>query len=478
MKIKLGHESVRYARIVFDVIRIFLPSLSWQDLTAGDRQEYILDFSLSPDKITVYLNKQPMVEEKLAAQDENETKRTMKLAAYRFFTEKLNYEGSPWGILTGIRPTKIVHRLWDKGIPSQTVTDLLRVKYLVAPDKIEKLINITLLQRPYLYPEKTNNTVGIYIGIPFCPTRCSYCSFLSYSLTKWGRYLEVYLQSLAEEINVVGAALHQSNTKVQTIYIGGGTPTSLNKKMLAGLLSVVAENLYMPETIEFTVEAGRPDTIDDEKLLLMREFLVDRVSINPQTMWQPTLDKIGREHSVADVVEKVCIARNMGFKVINMDLIIGLPGENYAIMEHTLRAIENVMPENLTIHSLALKRASKLKEESADCALPSDAGEMFSLTEKWCREKGYLPYYLYRQKQIIGNMENVGYCQPGTPCLYNIQMMEERQTIWGLGLGAGSKIVNSDLTLENIYNPKDLIHYNENFSGFLKTKVDKILGLS
>jgi len=210
----------------------------------------------------------------------------------------------------------------------------------------------------------------------------------------------------------------------------------------------------------------------------MKEWNVERISINPQTMWEPTLQKIGRHHTINDVKNSIALARKIGFKVINMDLIIGLPGENPNTISYTLKQLEEIMPENLTLHALALKRSSVYKEKGVEFSLPTEPQKMFQLAEDWCRSKGYQSYYLYRQKQIVSNLENVGYCLPGHPSLYNIQMIEERQTIWGLGVGAGSKIVNHDLTLLNKYNPKDLLVYNERIGEIIREKVDKIKGLS
>ena len=243
------------------------------------------------------------------------------------------------------------------------------------------------------------------------------------------------------------------------------------------LLEGIKENLFQDNTREFTFEAGRPDTIDEDKFLLLKEFAVDRVSINPQTMWADTLIRISRLHTPEDIIAKFELARKTGF-AINMDLIIGLPGEGLEEIRYSLDKIEMLKPENLTIHALAIKRTAKLKEEKTVSFLANPVSQMFNYAETWCIRKNYKPYYLYRQKQIVGNQENIGYYLEDKPCLYNIQMMEERQTIWGLGVGAGSKVVNpDDWTLENTYNPKDLLLYSQRIEEIIKTKVDKIKSL-
>ncbi|KJS83898.1 MAG: hypothetical protein JM58_11665 [Peptococcaceae bacterium BICA1-8] len=477
MNITLTQDSRKYARIIFDVIRVFLPQLRWQQLIGEEAAENILFITVDNSEIVVGLCDGPCIVEDLENSDENEVKRTIKLAVYRFFTEILMYKASPWGILTGIRPTKIVHRFWEQDFTKEKIIELLQGRYLLASEKAEKLIQITQLQRKYLLDaEAAKKLVSIYISIPFCPTRCSYCSFPAFSTGP--KELENYLQYLLKEIKAVGEAINRSDNIVQTIYVGGGTPTTLNLKQLRLLLNGIKESFFSKATIEYTFEAGRPDTIDEEKLALLLSYQVNRISINPQTMWAKTLQKIGRNHSPQDILEKFKMARNIGFKNINMDLIIGLPNEGVENIKYTLGEIGKLKPENLTLHALAIKRTAKLQRKTETDGLDNQVEEMFAFTEDWCKDNGYLPYYLYRQKQITGNQENIGYSLGGQPCIYNIQMIEERQTIWGLGVGAGTKIVDTrDWTLKNTYNPKDLIIYCQRIDEIIKTKVDKILGL-
>jgi len=480
MKIVLSSDSIKYASIIFDVIRVFLPHLNWQEFIgeSGEAQQ-VLDIKVGKDVVIVGFDQGRSIKETFTTSVENEIKRTIKLAVYRFFNEILTYPASPWGILTGIRPTKIVHRYWDQGFTGKDIKELLQEKFRLAPDKSQKLIDITQLQRKYLLdPGEARKSVSIYLSIPFCPTRCSYCSFPAFSAGQGSEQIDDYLRYLLQEIQEVGKALKQAKVSIQTIYVGGGTPTTLNLQQLTLLLNGIKENLLTEHTIEYTFEAGRPDTIDEAKLLLLKNYNITRISINPQTMWENTLHKIGRFHSPQDIIEKFILARKIGFAAINMDLIIGLPGEGLEQIKYSLEEIEKLKPENLTLHALAIKRTAQLRAEPEENILENQAPEMFDYAEQWCAVNGYVPYYLYRQKQILGNQENVGYTLDEKPCIYNIQMIEERQTIWGLGVGAGSKIVNfEDWTLVNSYNPKDLFIYKQRIKEIIKAKVDKILTL-
>lgn len=480
MIITLSKASQNYSGVVFDIIRIFLPQLTWQELI-GDKidQTNLLEIKISAVAIQIELKNKGKINEPILNNDPNEIKRTIKLGVYKLLKNVLHHPGSPWGILTGIRPTKIIHRLRDQGYNEQEIEAILQKKYEVSLDKIKNLITITRIQRPYLLSsEEALKKVSIYISIPFCPTRCHYCSFPAFSTEQWGNEIYHYLEGLEREIKEVGIALTQQGVKVETIYVGGGTPTILNNVDLKKLLEIINTFLRSQETVEVTVEAGRPDTLDEEKLQLLKKMGIERISINPQTMWEATLKKIGRSHTVQDILNKMTLARKVGFKIINMDLIIGLPGENLEIFRYTLKKIKQLKPENITFHTLAFKRSAKLNQNKDHFSFSPQVEEMFKLAEKFAKQEGYQPYYLYRQKQILANLENIGYSLPEQACLYNIQMMEERQTIWGLGVGAGSKIINpQDWTLENSYNPKDLLIYNQRIKEIIRTKVDKIKGL-
>ncbi|HEX3031031.1 MAG TPA: coproporphyrinogen dehydrogenase HemZ, partial [Bacillota bacterium] len=329
----------------------------------------------------------------------NRARRTAKLAVMQLLADYSGRQAGPWGILTGIRPTKIVHRFLDQGYSSEAIVTLLTGCYGMSEAKSRFLVQVATRQRPFLHSSETaGNYVSIYIGIPFCPTRCVYCSFPAYSIKAHSRLVEPFVQALLQEIRATGEFLRESGREVESVYIGGGTPTSLSADQLAGLLQEVKTSLWQPSTREFTVEAGRPDTINIRVLELLRQYGVDRLSINPQSMQAETLKTIGRAHSPADVVEAVALARQTGFTNINMDLIIGLPGELLPQVESTLTKLRAMEPENLTVHTLALKRASFLKEQKAAFKLadPEEVGRMLDLTYLYASQQELQPYYLYR----------------------------------------------------------------------------------
>lgn len=402
-----------------------------------------------------------------AEEDYNGLRRLCRLALLEALPPAQEGRGLPWGILTGIRPTKVVHRLRAAGYTENETLALLQQGYGLARDKAELLVRVAAQQQPLLdRQEQDRKRIGIYIGIPFCPSRCHYCSFPAYPLARWQQWTGPVVAALCREIAAAGQLIRALGLKVESIYVGGGTPTSLAHEELERLLTVIQQQLLQPWTEEFTVEAGRPDTIDEKKLMLMRAAGVNRISINPQSMNETTLRRIGRDHTAAQVVEGVEMARRLGFPILNMDLIIGLPGEGREELESTLNWIGKLAPENLTVHTLALKRASRLAEarkqgEELDTVKAEEAAALLELVYSFAAEKGMVPYYLYRQKQMVGALENVGFARPGLACIYNIQMIEEQQTILGLGAGAGSKWVKADLTLVNTYNPKDPINYVE-----------------
>ncbi|MHB1125448.1 MAG: coproporphyrinogen dehydrogenase HemZ [Bacillota bacterium] len=407
----------------------------------------------------------------------NDKKRAARLAVYRVLVHAEERAPSPWGILTGIRPGKIVHRLLDRGIDAEAACLALEKSYAISGDKSRLLVETAMVQRPYLLPpERACRLVSVYIGIPFCPTRCIYCSFPAYSLSGHRAYLAPFLAALSHEIVEVGSALRDGGWQVQTIYLGGGTPTSLETEQLYSLLSKINEWLISKETIELTVEAGRPDTISREKLKVCKEAGVNRLSINPQTMRGETLAAIGRAHTPDDIRRAMVEAREYGFPVINMDLIIGLPGEGLEDVHRTLTEVAALNPDNLTVHTLALKKASKLYQETETSLLSTESVvEAMQIAGREARAMGMRPYYLYRQKKILGNLENTGYSLPGKECLYNIQMIEERQTIIGLGVGAGSKYINPFTGyLYGEYNPKDLKTYIERSTELTRYKIDKL----
>ena len=380
-----------------------------------------------------------------------------------FFKKEL-----PWGILTGIRPVKIVHNLINNKLTSKRILEILEREYQFESSKAQLILKIALFQRKYIYPIKEDK-FSLYINIPFCPSKCSYCSFPSYDVKKNEDRVEKYVDTLLLEIRSSKEIF--KNKKINTIYIGGGTPTSLNKLQLERIL-IEIKNIVPEDIREFTVEAGRPDTINEEKLKLLKKHGVNRISINPQSFNPNTLKTIGRNHEVESVKSSYNLAKSLDFDIINMDIILGLPGESLKELENTLREIKLLNPENLTVHTLSLKRGSKLqKNPSENIDKQINIERMLKRTLEYSKDENYLPYYLYRQKQILGNLENIGYAKKSKECIYNISMMEEKETIIGFGLGAVTKVYYPrEDKIKRIANFKSLYDYTGRISELIEKK--------
>jgi oxygen-independent coproporphyrinogen III oxidase len=381
-----------------------------------------------------------------------------------------------WGILTGVRPTKLLHKKLQEGTPVEVAHQELKEEYLISDEKIklmQEIVDRQLAAVPDLYDLKKE--VSIYIGIPFCPTKCAYCTFPAYAINGRQGSVDSFLGGLHYEMRHTGQWLRDKGIKITTVYYGGGTPTSITAEEMDMLYEEMYKSFPGVENIrEITVEAGRPDTITPEKLAILKKWNIDRISVNPQSYIQETLKAIGRHHTVEETVEKFHLSRQMGMNNINMDLIIGLPGEGVTEFTHTLNETEKLMPESLTVHTLSFKRASEMTQNKQRyrVATRGEAERMMELAEKWTDQHGYHPYYLYRQKNILGNLENVGYALPGQDSLYNIIIMEEVQTIIGLGCGASSKFVHPETgKITQLFNPKDPKSYNDSYIEYTNKKL-------
>lgn len=382
---------------------------------------------------------------------------------------KLGNKELPWGTLTGIRPTKIVMDLLEKNMPLEEIKKHLKEVYLVGDKRMNLCIDTAFKEFNILKKIDYKDGYSLYIGIPFCPTRCLYCSFTSYSITQWKKDTDTYVEALCKEL--VAVSKMYKGKKLQTIYMGGGTPTSLEGYQLTKILDTVKTNFDLSNLLELTVEAGRPDSITKEKLLALRDMGVNRISINPQTMQQKTLDLIGRKHTIEDICNSFKLAREVGFTNINMDFIIGLNGETLSDIKDSFAKVKLFSPESITIHSLALKRAARLNTENKREIMDNDLMlSMIDVATDTCNELGLAPYYLYRQKNMAGNLENIGFSKPGKECLYNILIMEEKQTIIACGAGTSSKIVFNDGRIERIENVKDPKLYIERLDEMIERK--------
>lgn len=414
---------------------------------------------------------------RLVSEDfENEMHKLARIFIFQLLFRHLGKKVNAYGILTGVRPVKLVHRFLDQGYKKEEVKEVLEKEYLLDSDKADLLTRVACNNRSYLLTrEEAHELVSLYIGIPFCPSRCYYCSFPGAVLKDYEVQITNFMQALRYEIEGIGGFLRSKNIKVQTVYIGGGTPTVLSEKDLEDLFILLHNNFILDYTSEITVEAGRPDTLTWPKLRILKAAGVNRVCINPQTMCDDTLRAIGRNHDVKGVITAYNAAKKAGIENINMDVIVGLPGEAVRENMHTAEEILLLQPENVTVHTLSVKRGAKMAEkerkavdEKRVCEVSEGVGYFF----KVFTEAGYVPYYLYRQKYMQANMENTGFSKPGKFCLYNIQMIEERQTIIGLGGGAASKFVNSeDWTLSSLYNPKDPKTYSESVFALINERI-------
>ena len=405
-----------------------------------------------------------------------EQKNNLKRALYQMLSERTG-KRLPWGALTGIRPTKLAMKLLEEGKSREEVCRVFRTDYLTSEEKAELAADIAIREKELLKNIDYENGYSLYIGIPFCPTTCLYCSFTSFPVKKWEVRMGEYLEALFRELD--WAAEHFRDQKLNTIYIGGGTPTSLTPELMERLLVKVCASFDLTWLQEFTVEGGRPDSITPEKLQVLRAWPVSRISINPQTMKEETLKRIGRRHTVEEVRQAFLLAREMGFDNINMDLILGLPEEVPADVEATLQALEELQPDSLTVHSLAVKRASRLKMEAegtvAAGGTQEESEEMMAIASAGAERMGMEPYYLYRQKNMAGNLENVGFSAPGKAGIYNILIMEEKQNIVALGAGTVTKAVFPGGRIERTENVKDIEQYLIRIEEMLQRK-DKLFG--
>ncbi|MCI6434768.1 MAG: coproporphyrinogen dehydrogenase HemZ [Clostridiales bacterium] len=374
-----------------------------------------------------------------------------------------------WGALAGVRPTKITTKHLLEGGTPQSADKLLKDVYFVTPERRKLAVQCsqsTVKAARLLEPQD----ISLYVGIPFCPTRCTYCSFVSRTVGKKTELLEPYLNALLKEIEITGALLAKSGRRVRTIYIGGGTPSTLSTPQLGRLMDAIAAAFDLSNCLEFTVEGGRPDTLDEEKLRAIRVHGANRMSINPQTMEDSVLRACGRPHKAGDIVRAYHQAVAAGFDAINMDLIAGLPEDTVEGFCRSLDAVAALNPSNITVHTLALKKGADLFEKRGSLPAAEEVTEMVAYANKTLSALGYKPYYLYRQKYMSGSFENVGWSRDGMDCLYNIYMMEEVHTILSLGGGGMNKVNLPDGHLQRFHNPKFPEQYIELLPRVLEQK--------
>ncbi len=411
--------------------------------------------------------------------DVNRDKNELKRSIYKDLSSKTG-KLLPWGDLTGIRPTRIAMNLIDEGMSDKEIYDYMRDTYLVSDEKTNLAIDIARREKRILSEIDYENGYSLYIGIPFCPTTCLYCSFTSYPIGAFKGIVDDYISCLEKEIDYVAEAF--KGKTLDTIYIGGGTPTTLLPDQIRRLIGYLKDKLDLSHVKEFTVESGRPDSITRDKLKAMKEMGVTRISVNPQTMSDETLRLIGRQHTVAQLIDSFNMAREEGFDNINMDIILGLPGETESDVQHTIDEIIKLSPDDLTVHSLAIKRGSRLFETIREKELKGElkvsmqysmnnTEEMMEIARKGAKALLLEPYYLYRQKNISGNFENTGYAKEGKAGIYNILINEEVQSIVALGAGTVTKrVFGEGGRIERCDNVKDVKLYMDNIDEMIQRK--------
>ena len=402
--------------------------------------------------------------------------------SYGIDTDAMKKQIPAWGTMTGVRPTKIAMKYIEQGMSPVEAETVLKEEYRCSEKKAKLSLNIAKREKRLLDFAGCEDGYSLYIGIPFCPTTCLYCSFTSYPVGKYESLIEDYLSALKKEITEMAEVMR--GKPLTAVYFGGGTPTSLTAGQLGGLLQAVKHAFDFSSVREFTVEAGRPDSITEEKLQVLKEYGVTRISVNPQTMKEETLECIGRRHTAEQTKEAFYLAKKAGFDNINMDLIIGLPDESPEDFVRTLEEIKQLNPDSITIHSLVVKRASMLRSrrEEGEFTASADMDAMLEIGEQFAREQGYEPYYMYRQKNKAGHagsstQENIGYAREGKECLYNILIMEEKQSILALGAGASTKLYQKEKNrverLENVKSVQDYIQRIDEMIERKKTRIHK-----
>lgn len=473
--VQLNKEDFEYD--IHSLVKAFYPSenVSVCVNPKEDSEQILLRIAVKyePNHIRIAIEKQEYgLAEKVFTVDDNNRKQTKNLLKQNLYEILSAYTGKtlPWGTLTGIRPTKIPMKMLEEGKSKNEIALYMEQTYSASKEKIALSMEIAQRELQLLQRLDVQNGYSLYIGIPFCPSTCLYCSFTSYPISKWKQQIDAYLDALEKEMDAMSQ--YFAKRHLNTIYIGGGTPTTLEPEQLERLFAALEQKFDLSHLMEFTVEAGRPDSITREKLKVLIKHGISRISINPQTMKQETLDLIGRRHTVQQTTEQFQLARSMGFQNINMDLIMGLPEETLDDVKHTLSMIRELDPDSVTVHSLALKRAARLqmfKEDYAGLKMVNTQQHLDAAAEV-CDAMGMVPYYLYRQKNMAGNFENVGYAKEGKAGIYNVLIMEEKQTIVACGAGSISKRVYPDGRIERCENVKDVASFIERIDEMIERK--------
>lgn len=461
-------------------VKLFFPAMRFTFCTEdAPRQEDYIRTSLAGETILAESSLSGVFRRSEAQLPRHADKRTAEHALCTLLYEHLTEATGitpPWGMMTGIRPVRMLTAAVEQGSTLEDAVQAMGQTYRVSEQKLALAKETARVQLPLL-GRLGPDVVSLYISIPFCPSRCSYCSFVSHSIAEAGKLIPAYVDCLCRELSIWGELIRRLELKLDTVYIGGGTPTAISAEQLGRIMDAVRANMHMEPVREYTVEAGRPDTITPEKLEVIRSHGATRISINPQTLNDKVLRAIGRKHTAQQAVDAFRLARSLGFANINMDLIAGLPEDTPDSFRDTLDRVIALDPESITVHTLTLKRSAALYAQGGS-QIANPAAAMVDYSVRRLPEAGYRPYYLYRQKNTLENLENVGYAKPGFESLYNILIMDETQTILGAGCAASTKLVTPDGQITRIHNHKFPYEYIGRFDSLMEKKqqIDQILG--
>lgn len=461
-------------------VKLFFPAMRFTFCTEdAPRQEDYIRTSLAGETILAESSLSGVFRRSEAQLPRHADKRTAEHALCTLLYEHLTEATGitpPWGMMTGIRPVRMLTAAVEQGSTLEDAVQAMGQTYRVSEQKLALAKETARVQLPLL-GRLGPDVVSLYISIPFCPSRCSYCSFVSHSIAEAGKLIPAYVDCLCRELSIWGELIRRLELKLDTVYIGGGTPTAISAEQLGQIMDAVRANMHMDPVREYTVEAGRPDTITPEKLEVIRSHGATRISINPQTLNDKVLRAIGRKHTAQQAVDAFRLARSLGFANINMDLIAGLPEDTPDSFRDTLDRVIALDPESITVHTLTLKRSAALYAQGGS-QIANPAAAMVDYSVRRLPEAGYRPYYLYRQKNTLENLENVGYAKPGFESLYNILIMDETQTILGAGCAASTKLVTPDGQITRIHNHKFPYEYIGRFDSLMEKKqqIDQILG--
>lgn len=456
MDINIKLNDLKYRYDVYQMFNIYFPldKINFSELE-GDYNVEITDYKVSFSYNDI--NREDY------KNDNEYYKETIKKVIFKALRD-ITGDEYPWGTLVGIRPSKIALKHLREGKSEEEVKEIFFEKHITSEEKAQLCIDVAEFEDKYVNKDPKN--IAIYVGMAFCPTRCLYCSFAANPIGGNKKLVNPYLEALTYEIEEIKKYVDEKGLRIESVYFGGGTPTAVNDEEFENLMNKIYNSFVENRELkEFTVECGRPDSITLNKLQTMKKYDVTRISINPQTMNDETLKLIGRGHTSQDVIDKFKMARDLGFEDINMDMIIGLPGEGLQEAKITAREIKKLSPDSLTIHGLSLKRGSIMYEnfilkKGLGLKSQEEIMKMYEESKNLAKELELTPYYMYRQKNMVGNMENLGYSKKGKECIYNIQMIEDKQTIIALGADAVTKVVFLENDrIERFGNVKDIKEY-------------------